>query len=76
MMILFICQYLFENYRSTTRHQDQIQKKLRKHICHQSIIAFSFGCFCSVLSHVPLQQIGQFAGVVTLLAGKGFLAGV
>ena len=33
-------------------------------------------CFCSVLSHVHLLLIRQFAGVVALLAGKRFLTGV
>ena len=40
------------------------------------VACFLSSCFCSVLSHVILQITRPFAGVVALLACKGFLASV
>ena len=44
-------------------------------ICHIRSLVFGI-CFCTVLSHVLLQVMRLFAGVVALLASKRFLAGV
>ena len=43
-------------------------------ICH--IKSCFLSCFGAVLSHVHLQLIRLFAGVVALIASQRFLAGV
>ena len=42
----------------------------------ENIFALSCICFLIVLSHVLLQLIRLFAGIVALLTGKRFLAGL
>ena len=43
---------------------------------NKNILDCSCICFCTVLSHVHLQVLGLFAGIVALLAGKRFLTSV
>ena len=62
--------------KETKRPKSKRQKDKKLKRKKVFLLAFSCICFSIVLSNVLLQTIRQFAGEVTLLAGKKFLAGV